>query len=543
MDGEFLTIFILTIQILIFLLLIGLKNVYWIYIWQLKEYRTDRMVDFLTTRSGKRATLNVWTFIEIAFLIIWLVAYWDSVYIDIANSLLFNTLVYLFFAFLLLELVRYLRWRVFPTWTSKAMLLSILSPLISIIIAYVIGIYTGSFLSMIIAVLLIPLTATFIVLLFQPLASVQKQRIIRSAKEKLASLSPTVIGITGSYGKTSTKQFLQTILDQRFKTISTPKNVNVDIGVAQTILSSLTDEHEVFIVEMGAYRPGEIDAICDLTSPIIGILTAINEQHLALFGSLEAIRNTKAELLASLPKTGLAVVNKDISSCVEASKQTEAKLKLFSTQDVAHTYATDIEVEPHAVQFMLHIGKRSAVVRTSLHGEQVISSILAAATAADHLGMSIEDIAEGIKKLKPVEGTMHLLNGRNHFYVIDDHYNSNPDGFMAAVDYLTQFEDKKKIVITPGMQELGVETDKHHRNVGTYLAKTVDQLIITKKDFAKPLRDAAKQGGMQAGNIIVNDRPKKLISSVLSNFTSDDVVLIEGRVQDAIFSYLTGTEK
>lgn len=532
------SIFILVIQLMLFVLLVGQKSLYWVYLWQLKEYRIDRMVDFLSTRSGRKATANSWNIIELCMLAALFIVSLDSVYLEIGDSMLIPFIIGALFLLLAVEVIRYARWRLFPAWTTKAVLLSILSASASLCIAFFFAQFMNSYLAMLVTVVIAPLVATFVVLLFQPVTAVQKQRIIEQATQKIEKVKPIVIGITGSYGKSTTKEFLAAILKQKYHVLATPKNVNVDIGVATTVIQELEDSHDVFIAEMGAYKQGEIDAICDIVSPIIGVLTAINAQHLALFGSLEMIQETKGELLRSLPSSGLAVVNKDIPACVEVAEESEARVKLFSVNDVAHAYATDIVVEPHAVAFVLHVGGQKVRVRTPLHGSQVVPSILAAATVADHLGMPIQQIASGIGKLKPVAGTMQLKNGRNHYYVIDDSYNSNPDGFIAALDYLAQFHGKRKIVITPGMHELGTETDKHHRTVGSYAAEVADRLVVTKRDFAKPLVDAAKQGGMQPSSIIVNDRPSQLIQKELADYTADDVILVEGRVHQAILSYL-----
>ncbi|MBU0497351.1 MAG: hypothetical protein KKG04_05280, partial [Candidatus Thermoplasmatota archaeon] len=323
-----------------------------------------------------------------------------------------------------------------------------------------------------------------------------------------------------------------------YKVLTTPKNVNVDIGVAKTIINELTAEHEIFIVEMGAYKKGEIKAICDIVSPIIGILVGINEQHLALFGSLETIKRTKAELLESLPSSGLAVINKDNQSCVEAGEDSRAAKKYFSKDDTAHAHISNLIVTPREIRMLLHLGDNSSPARTRLNGQQVIPAILAASVVADHIGMTIEEITKGIGKLVPIEGTMHLRDGVNHSLIIDDHYNANPDGFLAAIDYLNLFQEKRKIIITPGMQELGTESDLHHRNVGTHAGKIADLLIITKNDFAKPLKDSAKSGGLQEQEIFINSKPSRVVKKLSEEISDDDVILVEGRVHKSILKFL-----
>jgi UDP-N-acetylmuramoyl-tripeptide--D-alanyl-D-alanine ligase len=523
----------------LFVLALVLKTLYWAYLWQLKEYRTDRMRDFLLSPSGRR---TIWSPRNLAefLLLMWFVV---AEVVLSPTPIVIELTAVLFAGVLFMNAVLYGRQRLVPVWTAKAVALVALMITLQVGVLGLLFLTTVSELLAMAAVLVItPLSVSLAVLAFQPLTAVQKQRVIRRAKAKITELQPTVIGVTGSYGKSSTKEFLAAILGERFSTLATPKNINVDIGVAQTILDSLRPEHEVFVVEMGAYRPGEIDAICDLVSPIIGVLTAINEQHLALFGSLQAIIDTKSELLEALPAAGLAVVNRDIPACMEAAERTTARRKFFSVQDVAHTYATDIQVEPTRVRFLLHIGAERLPAVAHLAGAQVVPSLLAAATVAAHMGMTIQEIVAAIAKVQPVFGTMQLRNGRTHAFVIDDSYNSNPDGFLAALDYLAQFHDKRKIVVTPGMVELGVESDMHHRTVGSRIGEVADLLVITKQDSAKPLRDAAKQGGLQESQIIVSERLSGL-REVLDGVTHEDVILIEGRVQGQILGLLLGDEE
>ena len=512
------------------------KVLNWVYIWQLKEYRSDRMKDFLSTRSGRRATLNIFTIGELIAIMV--LFYSFSIVAPAVRSEYVGLLVGGYLVFLFLQALVLLRRRARPTWTLKAILISTLSIVVTIALPFLLE-FSLSLLTLIaLTLFLIPVGVSFLVLLLQPITTVQKQKIIHAAKEKMKDLNPIVIGVTGIYGKTTTKEYLNHMLSRQFSVLATPKNVNVDIGVAQTILRDLNTSHEVFIVEMGAYKEGEIEAICDIVSPIIGVLTAINGQHLSLFGSVEAIQRTKGELLRSLPASGVAVVNGDIEACVQVGNEVTAKAKFFSSKDVAHAYSSDVVVHPHDVQFTMHIGNESQHVRARLYGKQVISSILASATVAHHLGVPMSDIVAAIGELETVDGTMHLRRGLNNSTIIDDSYNTNPDGFLAALDYLALFKEKRKIVVTPGMLELGTESDAKHRTVGARVGEVADMLVVTKKDSAHPLAVAASQTGLQESEIIVNDSPRQLMRGVLSTLSDSDVVVIEGRVAQALRDFL-----
>ena len=507
-------------------LLLLFKIFYWIYWWQVKEYRTDRMKDFLSTRSGKKI---IFSFINISEIILLL-------FLVIFRQTSLGQLIILIVSFLIfIELLKFIKWRIFPVWTKKAVILSLFN-FCAAMIVYSLSFYLSSVFVAILIVIFVPLVVSIVVFILQPISNHQKKKIIARAQKKINKLEPIVIGITGSYGKTSTKEFLKTILEQKFSVLATPKNVNSDIGVAKVILNNLKSEHEIFIVEMGAYKIGEIKIICDLVSPIVGVVTAINEQHLSLFGSLENTKKAKAELIQSLPAAGLAVINGDNQESVEIAKNISATKKFFSVQDIAHSYATNIQVFPKRVNFKLNIGNESADVQGALYGKQVIPAILAAAQVANHLGLSLQEIAQGISEITTIDKIMTLKDGRNFSQVIDDSYNSNPAGFLAALDYLNIFKDKRKIVITAGMQELGEKLIEKHQKVGLELKKTADLLIITKKDFVKAFNVYEESDGIK--KIIIEEKPKKLIRKILNNISDKDVVLIEGRVNKAIVDCL-----
>lgn len=515
---------------LCFAVVICFKLSYWIYLWQLKEYRNDRMIDFFTTQTGKRALLNMWFGIEVALTLVLTLGAFPLPWVLIESAAV---------VFVALQAARYLKHRIMPRWTMKALLLEC-GGVVFIALFFFWGVWMSVselFLVMVLMVV-VPVVVTALVVSLRPFIAMHHRRVFEQARQRIAALHPIVIGITGSYGKTSTKDFLQTILSQSASVLATPKHVNVDIGVAQTVLKSLTPEHQYFIVEMGAYREGEIQSTCSIVSPMVGVLMAIGEQHLSLFGSLDAVQRAKSELLAALPSSGVAVINADDPRCVAAAAVTPARQRFFSLQQQVHVHATDVVALVHCVRFTLHIRERAAAVEAPLHGIQAIPSLLAAATVADYFGLSMEQIVRGIESVTPVSGTMQLKRGINGCSIIDDSYNSNPSGFIAALDYLALFSDKRKIVITPGMLELGAQSDRHHRTVGARIGEVADVCVITKQDFSKSLRDGMKVSGMHDTAIIQNDRPRRVCETLLQALSPDDVVLIEGRVHPYYHEYL-----
>jgi UDP-N-acetylmuramoyl-tripeptide--D-alanyl-D-alanine ligase len=493
----------------------------WTYLWQLKEYRFDRMADFARTISGRKAIVSVSLVFAVA-----------GLFALARGSLLWYS------AFAFAQLVWLVLRRVQPKWTAKALGLAAGALSVSVALAVVVAASADSPLGLSLAVLAVPVFLLVASLLLHPVTMWQRRQVISRAHKKIQALQTSVIGITGSFGKSTTKEFLKAMLAQRYSVLATPKNINVDIGVAAVILNELREDHDFFVVEMGAYKPGEIEATCDLTSPIIGVLTAVAGQHLSLYGSLEAIKHTKGELLRALPPTGLAVVNKDILAAVEVSEDAPSQVKLYSAHGFAHAYANETRVHHNCVEFVLHVEDEHIPVSAPLFGGQVVPSILAAATVARHVGCTMQEIAYAISTLEPVDGTMHVKPGKRNTVIIDDHYNSNPDGFQAALDYLDVFGDKRKIVLTPGMYELGETSLDQHHSVSERIAEVADVLMITKDDFSKPLTAGARGAGMPDAQMHVLSSPKKAIAWLEKNLRPGDVILLEGRVHARVVNYL-----
>ncbi|NIA02509.1 MAG: hypothetical protein GWP15_03935, partial [Nitrospirae bacterium] len=275
------------------------------YFWQLKEYRVDRMRDFLRTSKGMSLLLSWTNLVRFALIIVLFLPMYNLDVWSVDGLGLF-TLLMIGYGLKTKKLYR-------PKRTFRMMMI-VFGVYVAEISAFI---YFDNFIWTLLSLEIVrPFLVSAIVLLVGIPFKFVKGHVIRKASRKIKSLKDLkVIGITGSYGKTSTKEFSYDILKNEFKVVKTPKNVNVDIGVARTVLSDIDEETEVFIVEMGAYKRKEIDDICKIVNPGIGILTGINEQHLSLFGSIENTICAKAELLAALPKDGVAIVNWDNENC------------------------------------------------------------------------------------------------------------------------------------------------------------------------------------------------------------------------------------
>lgn len=527
----------ITLLIIFFLLVVSAKSILWVTVWQTKEYRFDRMMEFVNTISGRSVLFHPVAFAELLLLFIGLI--FSMTPFSQEYMVWITAVAVLMYC---LEFVHFMRLHIRPRWTKKTIVSVLMTSALSAAIFFMFLGFTQDLIAVIslCTVLLIPFFVTAIMTMWIPFTRWSRKRTMHQAKRLIGQYRPTVIGITGSYGKSTTKEFLRLLLTQRYSVLTTSEHVNTDIGIAQTILHSLRPEHEYFIVEMGAYREGEIGATCEMVCPVIGVLTGINEQHVALFGSLDAIRNAKSELLAALPPSGLAVMNKDDINSVQVAKRTRASIQWFSASDIAHVYATDVAVTPEAIRCVLHIGTESAPLHISVHGAHLLSPLLSAITVAYRLGMSLSQIVEAATHVHPLPGTMSLRRGSHGSTIIDDSYNSNPSGFRAALDYLTCFPQKNKILVTPGMLELGVHSTKLHEEMGRRAAAYCSAIVITKKDSARPLCSGARSGGLQADACVVEPYPVRAIQHIESLIDNDTVILIEGRVQKPIRDYLIG---
>jgi len=348
-----------------------------------------------------------------------------------------------------------------------------------------------------------------VVLGFQPFATLGKRRIIQKAKEKRATLpNLKVIGITGSYGKTSTKEFLFAILQKRFRVVKTPEHRNSEVGVSQTMLQDLQDDTEIFICEMGAYNKGGIKLLAGIAKPQIGILTGINEQHMATFGSQENIIQAKYELIQSLPPDGIAFFNAKNSYCVELYNKTTIKKILYGQS-------------------------------ASFRGEE---NILGAMAVAKELGMSDQEISSAVKEIKNTFPGMQIKKGMGGVTIIEATYSANPDGVMAALEYLKNLpgppagEAGKKIIVMPCLIELGKASKEVHKRIGAKIGEVCDLAIITTEEHFEDIREGAllRQGyggrEKQDDRLVFLENPQEILEKIKSTTTEGDMVLLEGRV-------------
>lgn len=316
--------------------------------------------------------------------------------------------------------------------------------------------------------------------LLTPVEKRINRRYLDDAARILASMPQLrVVGVTGSYGKTSTKHYLQRILAEKYAVCMTPGSYNTTMGVVRTVREYLKPFDEVFIVEMGAKQPGDIKEICDLVHPSVGVVTAVGEQHLESFKTIENVQRTKFELVDSLPADGLAVVNADFPWAA-SRPVTNVALQRYgvSTTEAVDIRATDVVYSPRGTEFTVHYPGGEMRLRTRLVGECNISNLLAAVAVGLHLGVTPEQIRYAVEQIEQVEHRLNIKRTPGGINIIDDAFNSNPTGSAMALDVLAAMTSGRRIVITPGMIELGEKQHELNRHFGSLMPGRADVAIV-----------------------------------------------------------------
>ena len=343
-----------------------------------------------------------------------------------------------------------------------------------------------------------------------------------------------VIGITGSYGKTSSKNILSDILNVRYNALPSPKNFNTPYGLIITVNNYLDKFDDILIAEMGAYKVGEIKELCELVKPKYGILTKIGTAHIEIFGSQENIQKGKFELIESLPHDGIGVLNADDELQRSYNLKNDCKIIWIGIESKdSDVRATNIKTNNNGTTFdvIFKGDKNKYEFTTRLLGYNNIYNILASVALAKEFGLTIDQIKKAVLGVKSVEHRLELRQAGNITY-IDDSYNSNPVGSKMALDVLGKMPGFK-IVMTPGMVELGDKSYELNKKFGTYMLGNTDAVILVGEKITKPIRDGLKEVNYDDKNIYVVKTTKEafgLVKSLTAN--KEAYVLIENDLPD-----------
>lgn len=340
-----------------------------------------------------------------------------------------------------------------------------------------------------------------------------------------ARFNVRVIGITGSVGKTSTKELVAAVLSQRFRTLKSEGNQNNEIGVPLTLLN-LRPYHERAVIEMGMYAQGEIDLLCDLARPVIGVVTIIGPVHLERLGSMEAIAAAKRELVVALPEDGTAVLNMDDPRVMEMATFTQARVFTYGLDSNADLWADQIKsMGLDGVRFTLHHRDETLTVRVPLLGRHNVHTALRATAIGLIEGLGWEEIIAGLGAMSS-QLRLVVIPGPRDSLLIDDTYNSSPDSALAALNLLEDL-DGRHIAVLGDMLELGDAEFHAHQVVGRRAAEVAD-LLITVGKRAETIAREATGAGLAVDHVrMVGDAPEA-VPLLEEMVNPGDVILIKG---------------
>ena len=365
----------------------------------------------------------------------------------------------------------------------------------------------------------------------RPVEGMINQHYINDAKKKLRSVPDlTVIGVTGSYGKTSVKYYLDTLLKEHFEVLITPESYNTPMGVVKTIRSSLKPSHQIFICEMGARHVGDIKEICDIVHPEHGIITSVGPQHLETFFNMDNIVNTKFELADALPEVGLLFLNGDNEYIRNHSDKYKNKI-FYTTGEWAKARELESQIEEGEVPQYYQTGDvklsrtgteftvtapngEKETFQMRLLGEHNVINVAGAVAVANTLGIPLKQLKVPVRRIQPVAHRMQLLE-RGNYTIIDDAFNSNPVGSRAAVETLKQFEGVR-ILITPGMVELGEKEEEYNYKFGTYAADCCDYILLVGEKHTAPIHKGVLESGFSQERCRVFEKLEDALSFAYS---------------------------
>lgn len=349
------------------------------------------------------------------------------------------------------------------------------------------------------------------------------QQAARYWRRKLSGLR--VVGITGSVGKTTTKELTADVLSQRFRTFKSAGNYNNEIGLPLSVLS-ITPETERAVLEMGFYVPGEIALLADIAVPELGVVTNIGTVHASRAGSQEAIYQGKAELVQNLPSDGVAILNYDDPFVKRMAGETKARVFFYGLDPAADLWADEVEgLGLDGVRFRLHYQGETLHVRIPLIGRHSVHTALRAAAVGLIEGMDWGAILSGLR-IGNAQLRLMAVPGRNGSLLLDDTYNASPESTVAALNLLSELEGRK-VAVLGDMLELGQYEEQGHRVVGNLAARVAD-VLITVGERAHVIAETARGAGLQAGAVSEFADTDAALSFLTSSLQAGDVVLVKG---------------
>lgn len=351
-------------------------------------------------------------------------------------------------------------------------------------------------------------------------------------KQTLADRDDLIkIGITGSYGKTSVKKILSGILSTKYKVLATPESYNTPMGIAKTV-QRLESDHQIFICEMGAKRPGDIKEICNMVGHDIAVITGITYQHLETFQTIEHVIKTKSEILGE-NFNGDAFISSDNKYCLEIFKDATCNKYLagLKKNKKSFLYGEGVKISENGTGFTMVLGEEKVAVKTVILGETAVQNILLASAICVKLGFTLNEIASAVNRLEQIPHRLELIKGENGVLVIDDGYNSNPEGVKQAIYLLKNFSGKK-YVVTPGMVELGHAESGLNYKLGEMLSDVCDGVILVGRSGSLQIREGLLSQQYPTSKIIMVKNLSEAKQALVGLVNAGDVVLFENDLPD-----------
>jgi len=353
------------------------------------------------------------------------------------------------------------------------------------------------------------------------------------ARKKLASMPHLkVIALTGSYGKTSTKFMVRDLLKERFSVCSTPGSYNTPMGICKVINNDLESHHQLLILEMGARYKGNIQELCDIAQPDISIVTNVGVAHLETFGSQQVIAKEKGRLVDNLPDGGVAILNADDNYVRKMGAERTDIEKIHVGFKEGEIKAENISYGVEGTKFDVIFSGEKATFQTKLLGAHNIQNMLIAIGTAYHLGIRPKTMSLGAKNIKPIEHRLELKKAGD-FFIIDDAFNSNPVGAKNAVEILGKFDSGRRIIITPGMVELGDIEFEENRKFGEAIGQAnLDKIILVGEERAEPILKGIEAIANQKDKVEVVNSLFEANDLLKAFIKPGDVVLYENDLPD-----------
>lgn len=531
-SGETLSYFIF-IVILLWLPQAFRQLLLWTYWIQVKEYRLDRFASLIKSSSGRKSLGFVSTFGKI-ILLLGLILFTNKQMWRFGNQLLVITVIY----FVILDF-RLIGDGVFkklrkPTLTLRAFEILIITLAGTLIILGSVLARTTLYSSLLFSEVLLLILPFVAVVATSVLVRRTKLVAIDLAQRKIKKINPKVIGITGSYGKTTTKEFIYRLLSSKYKVSKTPGSHNTEFGLARAVINNLGARDKYFVAEYGAYKKGEIKKLTKIAKPEIAVIIAIEPQHLELFGSLGNIKKAKYELVNALEKGDTAIFNignSGVNELYKKAKKQRSDLTILSykfsnlgkTLKNTDISAYVVQETKKGITFIVNYMGEKHKLSTNLPASFFVENLLPAILIANKENISWGYIRKSLKNLSLPAKTINIIKKKTGVVIIDDSHNSTPTGFEAALNALSKYKSRKKIVITPGIIELGELSKSIHSQIAKKMKENkIDLLILTKQDEYKIFKE-------NLGKKTIMFKNKSQVLEVLKD-PSENVILIEGRV-------------